>query len=153
MIRDELADPSTPDYEYGAVLVNNPDGSVGAHDGGIHTNFSRTHASLSAPQDRSTIVATVHNHVYASTTSQANGRNTVSYNAEQRYPSPQDWDNLEAQVSRGADPNNLSVFILDGFGTLREFKYADKDKYESQTEQQRVNGEDLPEPTSGCPVP
>ncbi|MEQ1687874.1 MAG: hypothetical protein ABL874_04815, partial [Sphingopyxis sp.] len=97
------------------------------------------------------VVGTVHNHPYASTTSQARGQNVTSYNADQRYPSNQDWDILDAQVVRGADPTNLSIFILDGFGTLREFKYADKDKFKGKTDQQRVNGEDLPEPTNGCP--
>lgn len=139
-------------YEYGATLVRNPDGSVGAHAEGIHTSHSPNYARLSVPTDRSTIVGTVHNHPLATLPSHIYGQNNVVfYNANQRYPSNQDWDILDAQVLRGADPNNLSVFILDGFGTLREFKYSHKDRYKSQTDQQRVNGEELPDPTNGCP--
>ena len=42
------------------------------------------------------------------------------------------------------------MFILDPFGTLREFSYSDMNIYESMTDQQRLNGDNLPSETHGC---
>jgi hypothetical protein len=57
---------------------------------------------------------------------------------------------MQVLVEGGADPDNLSVFILDPFGDLREFQYGDRALYEGMTDSQRYQGQSLPPETQGC---
>lgn len=123
--------------------MQNPDGSFGAHSDRAYTNYSTTSVSFGALSDYSSVFGIVHNHVWYS------GTDNPSINHINRYPSTADWNALAAMISPasgvgGADPANLSVFVIDPWGTVREFKYSDRSKYESMTDAQRINGENLP---------
>lgn len=92
-----------------------------------------------------------HNHTWSTDTATEPYRNQIS-----RYPATRDWVALDelANPPAGtipADPENLSTFVTDAFGTTREFRYADRHIYESMTDLQRITGENLPAETQDCP--
>lgn len=132
-------------FEFVAVIVKGSDNLYGAYQNGVHTDYTTEFAKSPLPNDKSSIAGIVHNHVWAGTTSSR---------AENRYPSDDDWDNLTSLVfpsfGDGANPNELSMFLLDPFGTLREFKYSQKDTFQALSSQQRINGDNLPNQTNGC---
>jgi hypothetical protein len=138
-------------YEFGTYVSRNIDGSFGAHDNKIHTNFDPGFVGMPRLNDYSSIRGTIHNHTWSSDTANDPNRNFIS-----RYPSGRNWAGLEELVnpSNGAspaDPNLLSVFITDPWGTTREFRYLDRTIYEQMTDSQRVTGENLPPPGQDCP--
>ena len=61
-----------------------------------------------------------------------------------RYPSEGDWEAAEQLVSLGAPADELSLYIIDSFGELREFKYSDRAIYEDLTQGQKQSGFNLP---------
>lgn len=80
-----------------------------------------------------------------------------------RYPSGNagsssgDWAVLDGLVNPpssvlGADPNNLSIYIVDPWGTTREFKYSDKDACQNMSDLDRKQGENLPGAAQDCPA-
>ena len=131
-------------YEFTGLLVQNSDGSFGLSQNEISTNYSATFSSFDSLLNYSSAFGVVHNHVY-NTSIDHNNDNFLN-----RYPSAGDWQSLDLLVHGGANPGNLSIFILDPFGTLREFNYSDRSFYESMTDQQRLNGDNLPAETHAC---
>ena len=127
--------------EYGAMISKNSDGTFGA-DNGIHTDYSPASARLGAPSNAANIHGPVHNHPFNSS--------DYNDNFQQRYPGDGDWAALDRLVAMGADPSTLSTYILDPFGELREFRYADKAYYQSQGYSARALGEGLPAATKAC---
>ena len=126
---------ASENYEYGAMIVANADGTFGAANDGIHTDYSSSNVSLGTVDDYSSVVGIVHNHPW----------DTSNFydNLADRYPSTADWAALDQLVSNGANPNNLSIFILDGFGNLREFKYSDKAIFINMSLSDKWNGVNL----------
>lgn len=47
-------------------------------------------------------------------------------------------------VDRGADPDVLTLGIVDGQGAARLFRYSDRALYQGMTSSQRQAGENLP---------
>ena len=86
-----------------------------------------------------------HNHPYDHSIDGANE------NCVDRYPSGRDWQALDVLVRGGANAATLSIFILDPFGDLREFRYSDRALYDfGMSRQQRLDGDNLPPETQGC---
>ncbi|HEX8644629.1 MAG TPA: hypothetical protein VF702_12035 [Allosphingosinicella sp.] len=52
------------------------------------------------------------------------------YDAADVYPSPSDWDQMDAMVAGGADPSTLSFYVVDMHGAAREYDYSDKAIYD-----------------------
>jgi hypothetical protein len=137
---------STGNYEYSGLLVQNGDGSFGLSQNELSTRFSKTSSSFDTLPSYNSVFGIVHNHVYNTSLSGTND------NFIARYPSAADWQSLQllAQGPNGANTNNLSLFILDPFGDLREFQYADRALYEGMTNEQRLQGLNLPAETRAC---
>ena len=71
---------------------------------------------------------------------------TVSQ-AENRYPSDNDWATLELmyQSNKGDNDNfDPSLYIVGPDGVTREFSYSDKAKFQALTTTDRMNGVSLP---------
>lgn len=132
---------SVGNFEFTGVLAANADGSFGL----LNNELSTTYSSTSSTFDRadfSSALGMVHNHPF-------NDSDYLS-NFQQRYPSDDDWLSLEGLIAGGADPSRLSVFILDPFGDMREFSYADRALYQAMSDTQRGQDENLPPETEGC---
>lgn len=137
-------------FEYGVSLVRNSDGSYGAFNNTIHTDYDPDGATFPFPADQlGTLAGIVHNHPFEAMT------DDTTINLQNRYPSPGDWRNATALVNPpdgrpGADPQIFSLYIVDSSGVMREFKYSDKAKYESLDKSQLSRGDNLPSETKGC---
>lgn len=131
-------------YEYGAVVVRNPDGTFGVHNDLFYTNFSTKGVDHPAPRNGSA-VGTIHTHPEI--------KNAEEFwdNYANRYPSNADWAQADKLVAEaGADPAKFSVYIVDKWGVIREFSYLDKAMYLSLQPHDKYNGKGLPAPTQGC---
>jgi hypothetical protein len=133
-------------YEFGALIVQNADGTYGALDNGINTSYSAHMARLTPPEgtDYSQILGIVQNQPYDTSLSGFNS------NYLNRYPSDGDWMALETLAEYGADAARLSIFITDPWGTTREFKLSDKALYQAMNDSQRLQGGNLPPETVPC---
>jgi hypothetical protein len=138
----KLLAASTPDYEYGAYIIRNSDGSFGAYQDTIKTSYSSTHVGMGALPPTTDLA-----HM-------AGFVNCVTWNSSDywanytsRYPASGDWYALDKMVAAGANPASLSIYILDAFGDLHEFSYTDKDALNQLTDTQRKNGAMLKAPT------
>lgn len=133
----EILDSTSRDFEYGALLYND-NGNVGLYRGAIYTDSSTTSVDHPFnPDDAPNIVSIIHNHP-----SQGGG----NIDLENRYPSDTDWAAGEALVNAGADPNTLTLVIVDPNGDARVFNYSDRDQYENMSARDMRNGKDLPSP-------
>ena len=107
--------------EYSAVIFRNADGSVSITaltkgDGGS------TDLKIPGSVNISQIIGFIHNHPIDT----AKASKTVF---ENQFPSDADWLAAKDLVSAGANKNQLSIFILDGAGILREYSYSQKSIY------------------------
>lgn len=131
-------------YEFVGVVVRNSDGSFGMANDELSTKWEVGHSTFDDLGDYTHAYGMVHNHPF----------NSSDYysNFIQRYPSSADWQSLDRMIAGGANPAHLSVYVLDPFGTMREFKYSDRARYESMTDSQRMQmgGPNLPPATTGC---
>lgn len=135
------------DQEYGAILYEDANGNIQTFGPepltpvGVTGSLFSTEALYSAFEnaglDRGSITGFVHNHPGGVFTD-------VDLN---RYPSGADWAAAAGAVELGADPATYSLYVVDGNGNLREFAYADRALYENLTDEQKRNGENLPEGT------
>jgi len=69
------------------------------------------------------------------------------YQKLDRYPSANDWDALDILFERNSngDPNfDPSLYVIDGFGVMREFSLSERVYFESLTRDQRLRGIGLP---------
>ncbi|HYJ29193.1 MAG TPA: hypothetical protein VEW25_02485 [Allosphingosinicella sp.] len=57
------------------------------------------------------------------------------FDAADVYPSPFDWDQMDAMVAGGADPSTLSFYVVDMNGAAREYNYSDKAIYDVPEDQ------------------
>lgn len=88
---------------------------------------------LPAGVSMSQVIGFIHSHPTAPTT----GDTAVDalYNAADVYPSPADWDQMDAMVAGGANPDTLSFYVIDMHGAVREYNYSDKAIYDVPAEQ------------------
>lgn len=125
--------------EYSAVVVKNSDGSFGAMNSTIYTLGEKTFSSVPMPDQSAHVMGIVHNHP------DALGEQTEDL--RQRYPSggaeSGDWNALQRLYDRyigsrpGYDP---SVWIVDAWGVMREFKLSERAYFESLTPTQVQDG-------------
>ncbi|AOH85617.1 hypothetical protein AWL63_18420 [Sphingomonas panacis] len=134
--------PLGSQYEFGALIVDNHDGTYGASGDVIQTSYSATYSVLSAPSDYADVRGVVHNHPW--------NIHDANDNFQQRYPSDPDWQALDTLVARGAPAASLSMYIVDPWGVTREFRYADKASYQAMTSSDRALGNSLPGQTVDC---
>jgi C1A family cysteine protease len=131
-------------WEYGAVIVRNSNGTFGAFNDVFYTSYSTEGVNHPAPRDGS-VVGIVHTHPWDSNTDE-NGVNHVA-----RYPGERDWAQADKLVAEGgADPSKLSVYIVDPWGVVREFRYVDKAMYLSLQPHEKWGDKALPARTQGC---
>lgn len=57
------------------------------------------------------------------------------YDAADVYPSPADWDQMDAMVAGGANASTLSFYVVDMNGAVREYNYSDQAIYDVPVEQ------------------
>lgn len=127
--------------EWGMTIVMS-DGSTVVLNDQIYTDGSRSRVSHSIPRGQiPNLVSIVHNHP-------RQGLEGDDINLENRYPSQDDWIEADNLVALGADPNVLSLTLLDPFGEARIFPYSERDTYVNQSDSDRENGENLPEEVS-----
>ncbi len=130
--------PSSGSQEWGAALSVDALGRPYSPSGGVSTIGEVDENTLYIPPNPSEVYGIIHNHPDA-----LGGQDTDRVN---RYPSPADWEAAEQMVAAGADGNNFSLYIIDADGEMREFSYADRERYENLSETEMERGEDLPEP-------
>lgn len=132
--------------EFGTIIVRNSDGSYGAVNNMIYTDDlpGRVDIEDNLPADLSTMVGIIHNHPGTST-------GDYSTNLFYSYPSAGDWQSLANLSSRSGAPNP-SIWLIDAFNNVREFRLSDRQKYESLSEDEMRNAVDLPAPSAvqGC---
>ncbi len=61
-----------------------------------------------------------------------------------RYPSVQGWARADYMVQNESVPANMSLYIIDSRGSIREFRYFDKSSYTQLSDQQKIVGDILP---------
>ena len=134
-------------YEFAITIVNNSDGTFGAYQDSIFTNYANSYVNFPAPRDGS-VTGFVHNHAWSTDTSI-----DPFINQRSQYPSGPDWEQADKVVAEGgtSDPDNLSIYIIDVDGVIREFRYTDKAFYQSLTNQQKYDKVGLPVPLQPCP--
>lgn len=133
---------NTGHVELGGIMVQGSDGLYGLTDDGIQTSHNDSYATLSLPSDKSSVVGIIHNHPYDSSGTNINYINM--------YPSVDDWNHLDQLVQSGANPAKLSFYVVDPFGTTREFKYTDEAKYKALSDADKVRGDELPQAAVDC---
>ena len=126
--------------EYAAFLVKTPDGRFGAAGDMIYSDSSPSYVDLTdnIPADPSAIVGIIHNHA---------GSPSGDYftNVMNAYPSGDDWKSMTSLVNTyHLDPNVVSIWVIDAWGNLREFKYSDMAKYTAMDEPQMKDPNNLP---------
>lgn len=133
-------------YEFASIITRNADGTYGALNGGIHTDFEPSIVTLDGLEgtDFSLVVGIVQNQPFDTDVDR------WADNYFNKYPSDGDWGALDELVRRGADPSRLSIFITDPWGVTREFKLTDKSMYQAMNDSQRLAGENLPPATTAC---
>lgn len=134
--------------EFAAAVVRNSDGSYGALNDSIYTQRLDNSSYVPGIAHVQNVAGIVHNH--PDNYSGDNG------DLKSRYPSTQpggDWDALQALKDASGDPNyDPSLWIIDPFGTVREFKLSDRAYYMNLTDGQMLSGVGLEgkERTESC---
>ena len=108
----------------------------------IRTDHSPSGVNIPAPRDGS-VAGTIHSHPW----------NSIDYwqNYVNRYPGGDDWAEADRLVAEGgANASTLSIYIVDGFGVTREFRYADRAFYASLSDSDKIQGAGLPDAVTGC---
>lgn len=156
-IRDRILSTRTDDLpstlshervEYGTYIIRQPDGTYGAAHNMIFSDSSDSYVDLddNIPSDPSIIVGMIHNHP---------GSPSDDYftNVLLAHPSPDDWASLHALVERhGVSASVASLWMIDAWGNLREFKYSDMEKWKNMSDQEKKDPANLPPPSEvqGC---
>lgn len=96
----------------------------------------------------SQVIGMVHNHPGISGTTET-GRDVNRYPSGDRSYTDGDWGFGQYAIDRGASPD-LSIYVMDTEGKLREFKWSDRDFYAGLTRDQKDDGVGLPGGVEGC---
>ncbi len=130
-----LLAPSGRDYtevEFGALVVQNSDGTFGAHNNNFFTSDRPNFVAISAPSDATSVQGIWHNHPSSGNVSGSSG-NYPSSGTDGRG----DWNALQAIKDRfGAnDPSfDPAIWITGPDGETREFRLSDRAMFESLTD-------------------
>lgn len=131
-IKQIVAQPGT-DYENLALLTKTASG-IGVYRDSIYTSYSPTYVGLNVSNipasDWANMTGSVHNHPW----------NSSDYykNLINRFPSGEDWQFLDKMVANGANPANLSLYLVDPWGEVREYPYSQKDALNAMTDPERM---------------
>ena len=117
-----------------------PDGTYGAANDTVFSDSSPDYVYLedNLPVDRTSIRGLIHNHA---------GSPSGDYftNIMYSYPSQDDWKVLAHLVKTyNLDPGSTSLWIVDAWGNMREFKFNDMDKYFGMTNDAKKDPANLP---------
>lgn len=156
-IRDKIVSTQTDNsqlttshqkIEYGTLIVANGDGTYGAVNDTIYSDSSPNYVRLTdnMPLITSSIVGIIHNHA---------GSPSGDYftNIAASYPSEGDWQTLDYLVKTyELDATMVSIWIIDAWGNMREFKYSDMAKYMNMSDSQMRDPNNLPPKSNvdGC---
>jgi len=125
---DSFNDGSDRQPEYGNTVARDGDGfTVSDTNQGQSYHQSDQPATTLNPPDGfgwSDVVGMVHSHP-------PSGNSTTD--RDNRAPSGEDWLAADEAVNRGADPDELVIYIIDRWGTMRAFEYMSYDDRNAST--------------------
>lgn len=122
--------------EFGTMIVKNPDGSFGALKDAIYSNDLPRGVQIQY-NTAEPVQGLWHSHPG---TNRSSDQQLID-----RYPSSYDWDMLERIAAGAGAVSNPSLWIMDSFGTTREFKYDERDYFRNllNEDSKMVNGDGL----------
>ena len=108
--------------EFGAIIVKNSDGSFGALNDTIYSNNlpNKVQIQYNTAQP---VQGLWHSHSGADVSSD---QRLIG-----RYPSLDDWDMLDRIKAGAGAVSDPSLWIMDAFGTTREFKFSERDYFKN----------------------
>lgn len=122
--------------EYGAVIVQNIDGSFGPYEDKIVSNHMAGWIKISTPDDLNVhVLGIVHNH--------PNEFGGPSEDITQRYPSSADWDVLDLLFSKHSSSRpayNPASWIIDPVGVVRKFVRSERAYFDSLSPTNTADG-------------
>lgn len=117
--------------EFGALIVQNPNGSFGAFNDMIYSSDKAGYVLV--PYNSSQPIQGLwHSHPKAGDSS---GLQLVT-----RYPSSADWYSLSQIAGQPTAVSDPSLWIMDSFGVTREFKLSERSYFESLDEAKKTAG-------------
>lgn len=119
--------------EFGAIIIQNADGSFGAHNDSIYSNDLPGAVALPTGY-AANIQGVWHSHTTTGSS---------FWNALNRYPSPDDWSRLETALNGTNAIADPSIWITGPDGVTREFKMSEREYYEGLSDQEKAAGEGL----------
>jgi hypothetical protein len=119
--------------EQGAMIFKDADGHVSAGVIGLGTDMN-VHPNVPGSIGYANILGQIHSHLPTGNAV----RDAYTFLAD-RYPSPDDWialGELGIQVAaNGGDITDLSMYIIDQLGEVREYTLADRPAYDLTADQ------------------
>lgn len=129
---------SLPPFEYsGTIVVSGRSATLRSDrlETSFETNRSPTSVSGN-PAENSNVLGFVHNHpLYGY---------DQNLDLQARYPSGEDWAAIGKLVMESGVSTNISIFVIDSRGAVREFKYADRVALEALSSAAKIRGDLLP---------
>lgn len=148
---DGIRNSSDRQPEYGLTIARDGDSFVVGRvtRGESYSESDQPKTELAPPRgfDWENVVAMIHSHPEADN-SAANRRN--------RAPSDADWLAADEAVARGANPDELTIYIIDKWGDLRAFDYMTPEERgatrsnPSGNQDSASDGQLIDEDESGC---
>jgi len=137
-LRENGIENGQPRHEWGSALVLD-NGNVTIRNDAIYSDSDRTEVShFLSSAELPNLVSILHNHP-------RQGASGANINLENRYPSDDDWSEADRIVGLGANPNLLSLTIVDPFGDARVFPYSQNAAYRNLSPNQQRSGQNLPD--------
>lgn len=120
--------------EFGALIVQNPNGSFGAFNDTIYSSDNPGYV-LVPINSTQPIQGLWHSH--------PQGVDTYNGQLVSRYPSSADWYALSQVAGQPTAVSDPSLWLTDSFGVTREFKLSERGNFTNLDESQKVKGEGL----------
>jgi hypothetical protein len=133
LARDIIAKPDHNRTEYLGFIYRDSSGVLRASElfGGTGASVSVNFQDLGFPVSQ--IVAVIHNH-----DDLHYGQDYYNEQAN-RYLSANDWATADNLVSNGANPDELSFYLLDTNNNFRQYDYSDRSRYVNSNGSLRSN--------------
>lgn len=129
---------SNPDHhttEFDALIYKDQQGNIHTTDL-VRGASNNAYIGLPTGVTAADIIGVVHNHPSALDMGNTTSAHLNEFPSTDKYAAVKgqsDWNTADQLVQHGADASQLTLFILDGNDTLREYNYADRDRYQNIT--------------------
>ncbi|MCY7280620.1 MAG: hypothetical protein LH610_06945 [Sphingomonas bacterium] len=131
-VKDEINSAPQDGNERGAITYIDADGNIVTTP--ISAGAPGTVAVLLPPGvSMSQVIGFIHSHPAAPRS--GDPVQDALYDEADVYPSPDDWDQMDAMIAGGANASTLSFYVIDMNGVVREYNYSDKAIYDVPVEQ------------------